>query len=55
MGPMMPPLMGPRTDSSGPDNKELYKGRKLTVVAPPNSEPVKNRRESRRDKGDRKS
>jgi hypothetical protein len=55
MGPMMPPMMGPRTGSSGPDNKELYKERKLTVVAPPNSEPVKNRRESRRDKGDRKS
>ena len=55
IGPMMPPPMGSRTDSSGPDKKELYKERKLTVVAPPNSEPVKNRRESRRDKGDRKS
>jgi hypothetical protein len=48
MGPMMPPLMGgPRTDTSGPENKQLYRERKLMVVAPPNSEPVKNRREGR--------
>jgi hypothetical protein len=48
MGPMVPPLMGgPRSDGSGPDDKQLYRERKLMVVAPPNSEPVKNRREGR--------
>ena len=48
MGPMVPPLMGgPRSGSSGPENKQLYRERKLMVVAPPNSEPVKNRREGR--------
>jgi hypothetical protein len=48
MGPMVPPLMGgPRSDASGPDDKQLYRERRLKVVAPPNSEPVKNRREGR--------
>lgn len=50
MGPMIPP-MGGRSAGSGPQNKQLYQERKLAVVAPPNSEPVKNRREGReRDK-----
>ncbi|MBY0441356.1 MAG: PE domain-containing protein [Mycobacteriaceae bacterium] len=49
MGAMMPPLMGgPRGGSSGNENhKQLYQDRKLKVVAPPNSEPVKGRREGR--------
>ena len=48
MGPMVPPLMGgPRGGTSGPEDKQLYRERKLMVVAPPNSEPVKNRREGR--------
>ena len=48
MGPMVPPLMGGRRSvGSGPDDKQLYRVRKLMVVAPPNSEPVKNRREGR--------
>jgi hypothetical protein len=46
MGPMMPPMRG-TGEGSGPDNKQLYQERKLKVVAPPNSEPVKNRREGR--------
>lgn len=46
MGPMIPP-MGARSAGSGPQNKQLYQERKLAVVAPPNSEPVKNRREGR--------
>jgi hypothetical protein len=48
MGPMVPPLMGgPRSEPSSPENQQLYRERKLMVVAPPNSEPVKNRREGR--------
>lgn len=52
MGPMMPPMAG-RSDQSGPQNKKLYQERKLAVVAPPNSEPVKNRREGRDKERDR--
>ena len=50
MGPMVPPILGPRGAGSGPDHKELYPERKLMIEAPPNSEPVKNRREDRGDK-----
>lgn len=53
MGPMMPPMRG-GGEGSGPDNKQLYQERKLKVVAPPNSEPVKNRREGRARPDDRK-
>ncbi|GAB4686164.1 hypothetical protein MOKP106_42590 [Mycobacterium avium subsp. hominissuis] len=54
MMPMMPPVRG-TGEGSGPDNKQLYQERKLKVVAPPNSEPVKNRREGRTRPGDRKT
>jgi hypothetical protein len=49
MGPMMAPPMGAGGAGSGagPDVKDLYPDRKLKMVAPPNSEPVKNRREGR--------
>ncbi|BDE17148.1 hypothetical protein MKCMC460_60080 (plasmid) [Mycobacterium sp. 20KCMC460] len=48
MGAMVPPMMGgPRGSGSGDDKNELYKDRELKVVAPPNSEPVKGRREGR--------
>jgi hypothetical protein len=49
MGPMIPPMMGgPHSGGSGDEQrKQLYSERKLKVVAPPNSEPVKNRREGR--------
>ncbi|MCV7034900.1 PPE domain-containing protein [Mycobacterium heckeshornense] len=49
-GAMMPPLMGaPRGGKSGSDaERKLYRERRLKVVAPPNSEPVKGRREARR-------
>ena len=49
MGPTMAPLMGaPRSGNSGDEHrKQLYQERKLKVVAPPNSEPVKGRREGR--------
>ncbi|WP_204815360.1 PPE domain-containing protein [Mycobacterium riyadhense] len=53
MGPMIPPARG-TGEGSRPDNKRLYQERKLKVVAPPNSEPVKNRREGR-TKSDRKT
>jgi hypothetical protein len=45
----MAPLMGaPRSGNSGDEHrKQLYQERKLKVVAPPNSEPVKGRREGR--------
>lgn len=54
MGPMMPPMRG-TGEGSGPDNKQLYQERKLKVVAPANSEPVKNRREGRTKPADRKT
>lgn len=54
MGPMMPPVRG-GGEGSGPENKQLYQERKLKVVAPANSEPVKNRREGRPKPADRKS
>jgi hypothetical protein len=49
MGPMMAPPMGaPRSGNSGDAQRErLYQERQLKVVAPPNSEPVKGRREGR--------
>lgn len=48
MGAMAPPMMGgPRGGRDGADNKQLYKDRELKVAVPPNSEPVKGRRESR--------
>jgi hypothetical protein len=54
MGPMMPPMRG-TGEGSGADNKRLYQERKLKVVAPANSEPVKNRREGRTKPADRKT
>jgi hypothetical protein len=49
MGPMMAPPMGAPRGGSGGDGQrdKLYQERQLKVVAPPNSEPVKNRREGR--------
>ncbi|MGE2817919.1 PPE domain-containing protein [Mycobacterium heidelbergense] len=53
MGPMMMPPRGAGREGSGADNKQLYRDRKLKVVAPANSEPVKNRREGRPKPDDR--
>lgn len=48
MGGMMPPMMGGAGRGGGGDgNKQLYKDRELKVTVPPNSEPVKGRREAR--------
>jgi PPE-repeat protein len=45
---MMPPFMGsPRGGQSGPTDSKLYGKRRLRIIAPPNSEPVKGRVESR--------
>ncbi|MDP7732712.1 PE family protein [Mycobacterium paragordonae] len=53
MGSMLPPMGGRGGSGSGPHNKQLYQDRKLQVVVPPNSEPVKNRREGRNKDDDR--
>jgi len=48
MGAMVPPMMGgPHGGSGSAEDKQLYKDRELKVAPPPNSEPVKNRREVR--------
>ncbi|WP_287039680.1 PPE domain-containing protein [Mycobacterium sp.] len=48
MGAMAPPMIGGAgRGGSGADNKQLYKDRELKVTVPPNSEPVKGRREAR--------
>jgi PPE family len=48
-GMMMPPLMPMGGSRSGSEaDKRLYPQRRLRVIAPPNSEPVKGRRERRR-------
>lgn len=48
MGAMMPPMTGcAGRGGGGDDNKQLYKDRELKVTVPPNSEPVKGRREAR--------
>lgn len=53
-GPMMMPPIRGGGEGSGENDKQLYQERKLKVVAPPNSEPVKNRREGRAKPDDRK-
>jgi len=54
-GAMMPPIMPGRGGASGSEaDRRLYEPRRLRVVAPPNSEPVKGRREARRPAQDRK-
>lgn len=53
MGPMMPPMGGRGGSGSGPQNKQLYQDRTLQVAVPPNSEPVKNRREGRNKDDDK--
>ncbi|WP_156296860.1 PE family protein [Mycobacterium paragordonae] len=53
MGPMLPPMGGRGGSGTGPQNKRLYQDRTLQVVVPPNSEPVKNRREGRNKDDDK--
>jgi hypothetical protein len=56
-GMMPPPMMGSRGGGAGEDDRKLYPERKLKVETPPNSEPVRMRREqraARTERGDSK-
>jgi hypothetical protein len=58
-GGMMPPMMGGRGGGgAGQDDRKLYPERKLKIETPPNSEPVRGRREqraARTERGDSKT
>jgi hypothetical protein len=58
-GGMMPPMMGGRGGGgAGQDDRKLYPERKLKLETPPNSEPVRMRREqrvARTERGDSKT
>jgi hypothetical protein len=53
---MMPPIMpmgGRPGGGNGEDDNKLYPERRMRIEAPPNSEPVKGRREARRTRGEK--
>jgi hypothetical protein len=53
---MMPPMMpmGGHPGSGGSeDDRRLYPERRVRIETPPNSEPVKGRREARRSRGEK--
>ena len=54
-GAMMPPIMpmGAHPSGAGEDDRRLYPERRLRIETPPNSEPVKGRREARRTRGEK--
>jgi hypothetical protein len=55
-GAMMPPMMpmgGNRGGGAGEDDRRLYPERRVRIETPPNSEPVKGRREARRTRGEK--
>jgi hypothetical protein len=55
-GAMMPPMMpmgGRPGGSGGEDDRRLYPERRVRIETPPNSEPVKGRREARRSRGEK--
>jgi hypothetical protein len=55
---MMPPMMpmgGRPGGTGGEDDRRLYPERRMRVESPPNSEPVKGRREVRRARGEKAS
>jgi hypothetical protein len=57
-GGMMPSMMGGRGGGAGQDDRKLYPERKLKLETPPNSEPVRMRREqrvARTERGDSKT
>jgi PPE family len=56
-GAMMPPMMpmGGHPSGSGEDDRRLYPERRVRIETPPNSEPVKGRREARRTRGEKVS
>lgn len=55
-GGMMPPMMpmgGRPGGGSGEDDRRLYPERRMRIETPPNSEPVRGRREARRGRADK--
>jgi hypothetical protein len=57
-GAMMPPIMpmgGHSGGGGGEDDRRLYPERRVRIETPPNSEPVKGRREARRSRGEKTS
>jgi hypothetical protein len=55
-GAMMPPMMpmgGHPGGGAGEDDRRLYPERRVRIETPPNSEPVKGRREARRTRGEK--
>jgi hypothetical protein len=57
-GAMMPPIMpmgGRPSGGGGEDDRRLYPERRVRIETPPNSEPVKGRREARRTRGEKNS
>jgi hypothetical protein len=54
---MMPlmgaPLAGRGEGGGGEDDRRLYQERRLRIETPPNTEPVKGRREARRARGEK--
>jgi hypothetical protein len=57
-GTMMPPMMpmgGRPGGGGGEDDRRLYPERRVRIETPPNSEPVKGRREARRSRGEKVS
>jgi hypothetical protein len=57
-GAMIPPMMpmgGRPSGGGGEDDRRLYPERRVRIETPPNSEPVKGRREARRTRGEKVS
>jgi hypothetical protein len=55
-GAMMPPIMpmgGHPGGGAGEDDRRLYPERRVRIEVPPNTEPVKGRREARRTRGEK--
>jgi hypothetical protein len=55
-GAMMPPMMpmaGRPGGGAGEDDRRLYPEQRMRIETPPNSEPVRGRREARRTRGDK--
>jgi hypothetical protein len=55
-GAMMPPMMpmaGRPGGGAGEDDRRLYPEQRMRIETPPNSEPVRGRREARRIRGDK--
>ena len=53
MMPAMMPMAGRPGGGAGEDDRRLYPERRMRIETPPNSEPVRGRREARRTRGDK--